>query len=303
MSEAPQISIANWSEHYENSRTESIKCLQWVPFPNKHDGESYSELITMKDGPSHFAAFILMAEVASKCDPRGVLVRKDGTPHTPRSLSLKTRAPERLFADAIPALSSATVGWLICDGEWATDAGEKPPRRAKDRSEPSKAVSSQPKAPSSFKAWSEADFAESIKSANHDDLLSPDEAEEFRSYWMEPSPTGRAKFTLEKTWDTRRRMQTALRIIFTSKRGSRFGGGGGSPTDDRKEAEWMSARDEVAKAIWRAKASSDKDEVRRALQAARDKYRATPKHNGRDAVNAGYEMAKNNSEPKPESAT
>jgi hypothetical protein len=299
MQEGAQVAIANWGDHYENSRTESIKCLQWVPFPNKHDGESFSELITMKNGPEHFDAFILIVQVASKCDPRGTLVRKDGSPHTPRSLALKTRAPEKLFAEAIPVLASGAIGWLTIEGGEAASVDENTPHRPVRAVKPVRVCQDKGKAPANFKAWTEANFAEQVKAANDDGLLAEDEAAEFVDYWMEPSPTGRARFTLEKTWDTRRRMKTALRLIFTSKRsnGNNFGGRG-SDADDRKEGEWKQARDEVAKAIWRAKASTDDDAVRRALQAARDKYRDTPKHSGRDAVSAGYEMAKNN--PNPE---
>ena len=48
----------------------------------------------------------------------------------------------------------------------------------------------------------------------------PDELEDFVGYWTEPSATGLLKFAMQKTWDTRRRMQTALRMIYGKDRGT-----------------------------------------------------------------------------------
>jgi hypothetical protein len=32
--------IRNWSELYENNRTRQLVDMQWVPIPNKHDGNN-----------------------------------------------------------------------------------------------------------------------------------------------------------------------------------------------------------------------------------------------------------------------
>jgi hypothetical protein len=77
-------------------------------------------------------------------------------------------------------------------------------------------------APKTFKQWDREDLAKAVAEANKDGLLTPAEAKDFVGYWMEPSATGRPKMSYEKTWDTRRRMQTALRIIYSR---SREGGG------------------------------------------------------------------------------
>lgn len=71
---------------------------------------------------------------------------------------------------------------------------------------------------SSFKTWTREEFIEQVKIANHDGLLTPDEFDDFVSYWMEPNEKGKARRCLEKTWDTRRRMQTALRVVFRGNR-------------------------------------------------------------------------------------
>jgi len=69
-----------------------------------------------------------------------------------------------------------------------------------------------------FKNWTAQEFREEIDKANHDDLLSPEEVEEFFNCWMEPNAAGTPRRALEKTWDTRRRMHTAVRIIFSRQR-------------------------------------------------------------------------------------
>lgn len=62
-------------------------------------------------GAEIFAAFILMVQIASKCSPRGTLVRDNGTPHTASSLSVKCRAPASWFTVAIDYLEKHT-DWI-----------------------------------------------------------------------------------------------------------------------------------------------------------------------------------------------
>lgn len=102
--------VSRWSDLYENNRSRSVRTLEWVPIPNKHDGEKYSRLIARKDGAQIFAAWILILQVASRCQPRGSLVRVDGSPYDSEALSIKTRAPQAWFELALGYL--AEIGWL-----------------------------------------------------------------------------------------------------------------------------------------------------------------------------------------------
>ena len=102
--------IVDWNRHFENNRTRGLLHMQWVPFKNRHDGDGYTELITSKNGVSHFAAWVLIAQVASRCDPRGTLLRDAKTPHDSASLSRMTRAPQEIFENALPVLLQ--IGWL-----------------------------------------------------------------------------------------------------------------------------------------------------------------------------------------------
>lgn len=102
--------VKNWEKYYENNRSRTVKDLAWVPIPNRHDGESYSEIISHKNSAIIFAGWILILQVASRCQPRGTLLKNNGIPHTPTSLSIKTRAKFEWFSTAIPVLLQ--VGWL-----------------------------------------------------------------------------------------------------------------------------------------------------------------------------------------------
>jgi len=125
--------VSKWDTIYENNRSRVITDLRWVPIPNTHDGEKYTELITRPDGPLLFAAWVLILQVASKCPKRGLLVKTNGEPHDPVSLSLKTRAPSEIFATAFPVLEA--MGWLACETSPERQAGvtlASPERQAGD---------------------------------------------------------------------------------------------------------------------------------------------------------------------------
>ena len=126
--------IIDWDKHYENNRSRQVERLHWVSVPNRHDGEGYSIIMADSRAAEIFAAWILMIQVASKCHPRGSLVRDDGTPMSLRAISLKTRANLKWFEYAIPKLLE--VGWiqplteechLVAPERQATDADMTPP--------------------------------------------------------------------------------------------------------------------------------------------------------------------------------
>lgn len=115
--------VASWDTIYENNRSRTVKDLAWVPIPNKHDGERYSRLMLRKDAAQIFAAWILILQVASRCQDRGTLLRSDQTAHDSESLSVKTRAPKAWFDCALPVL--VEMKWLTAqvsiNGDYASD--------------------------------------------------------------------------------------------------------------------------------------------------------------------------------------
>jgi hypothetical protein len=123
-------SVANWDKQFENNRSRKVADLSWVAIPNKHDGENYSAIISHPDGATIFAAWVLIVQVASKCQQRGRLVRDNGQPHTASTLALKTRAPAEWFAKTLEYLERHT-DWLAVeevDGERHLPATAMPPR-------------------------------------------------------------------------------------------------------------------------------------------------------------------------------
>lgn len=103
--------VKDWGAEFENNRTRELKHLEWVPIPNRMDGDGYTELVDHPNGAAHFGAWIAIVEIASKCDERGTLMRNGrGIPHDAASLSRISRIPEEIFLEAIPRLIK--IGWL-----------------------------------------------------------------------------------------------------------------------------------------------------------------------------------------------
>lgn len=138
--------IHDWDAQFENNRSRTVEDLSWVAVPNRHDGENYTAIVTHKDGAEIYSAWNLIVQVASKCKPRGVLIRGNGTPHDAASLSLKTRAPKIWFEKAFKFLTE-TTDWLdfteFTEVKTSTDthltpacqSGDEERKEGKDRKE------------------------------------------------------------------------------------------------------------------------------------------------------------------------
>lgn len=108
--------VNNWDLLFENNRTRDLKKLDWVPIPNKQDGDGYTMIMEMENGPAIFGTWIALVQVASRCgNPagRGVLMRDGGKPHDSASLSRMTRVPEHLITLALEVLADEDINWLI----------------------------------------------------------------------------------------------------------------------------------------------------------------------------------------------
>lgn len=106
--------IKDWSENYEISQTKKASFSKFVPLPNKLDGDGYTELVDHPNGAAHYGAWVTMVSIASKCDPKGTLVRDSGKPHDASTLSRITRIPASVFAEVLPRLVS--IGWMETEG-------------------------------------------------------------------------------------------------------------------------------------------------------------------------------------------
>jgi hypothetical protein len=110
--------VRNWDKHYENNRSRVLKKLGWLPIPNRLDNDGYVELVTHPSGPAHFGVWVAILQTASRCNPRGTLVRDNLSHHTVESIARITRMPADLVGDAIARLLS--IGWL----EVVSDQGD-----------------------------------------------------------------------------------------------------------------------------------------------------------------------------------
>lgn len=104
--------IRNWNQQYENNRTRELKRLDWIPIPNKQDGDGYTLVMEHKDGPAIFGAWIACAQIASRCEPRGTLLRDNGKPHDSSSLSRMSRMPVKILDQMLELVSHPDINWL-----------------------------------------------------------------------------------------------------------------------------------------------------------------------------------------------
>jgi hypothetical protein len=108
--------IKNWQDIYENNRTRGWKNIQWVPIPKRLSGDGYCMIMEdekgnrRKDGPAIFGTFIAIVELAADCNPRGDLLKSDGTPHTFESIGRICRI--------VPSLIDTTITFCIDSLNW-----------------------------------------------------------------------------------------------------------------------------------------------------------------------------------------
>lgn len=104
--------IKDWIKNYENNRTRDLKKMEFVLVPNRMDGDGYTALVDHPNGAAHLGAWLALIQVASKCEPRGTLVRANGNPHTAETLSRITRIPAKIFEEVLPRLAGGEIGWM-----------------------------------------------------------------------------------------------------------------------------------------------------------------------------------------------
>jgi hypothetical protein len=112
----PEYRIKNWDKNFENNRTRELKRMEWVPVPNRMDGDSYTELVDHPNAASHFGAWIAMVEIASRRSVRGTLPQ--GSAGIAQALARISRLPAEVFDEVIPRLLQ--MGWIE---EYQSDTG------------------------------------------------------------------------------------------------------------------------------------------------------------------------------------
>lgn len=129
----PLYRVRNWDDKFENAQSRKCGKLNWVPVPNKHDGKGYRRLISAKNGPAMYGAWVVILQVASKCLERGVLADEDG-PLNADDLSHKTGLPAELISTTLETLCQARIRWLEVEqvgADWQPTPNT-PPSRSTD---------------------------------------------------------------------------------------------------------------------------------------------------------------------------
>ena len=93
--------VTDWNQHFENNRSREIKRPRYFLCPNRYDNDGYIQLISHPKGPEHFAVWITCLGVASRSKIRGTLLSDNGIPHTPATLSHKTRIDVAHYCDGL----------------------------------------------------------------------------------------------------------------------------------------------------------------------------------------------------------
>ena len=115
------FSIKDWESIFEIASSRKIKKLGWVAIPNSHDSIAYCRMMSRKDGAEIFAAWILLLQLSSRCDRRGILASSDGRPYCPEEMAVKTRSPIKIFTHALPYLCE--MGWVEAEPSLGKSAG------------------------------------------------------------------------------------------------------------------------------------------------------------------------------------
>jgi hypothetical protein len=110
--------IKNWDLYYENHDSRKYKNLTWIPISNKWDGLGFSRLKKQPEVVEILAGWLMILQIASKCKPRGVLIREN-LPLSPADMADITGLPENMFIVALNVLSDKNKGicWIESEGE------------------------------------------------------------------------------------------------------------------------------------------------------------------------------------------
>jgi len=185
-----RIKIRYWDSFFEADRSRQWKKLSWVPVPNKQ-GLGYKKIMAQKNGAAIFGCWNALIQQASLCSPRG-----DLTKYSIDDLSTKTEIP-------LPVLTEA-IYFIVQHLDWieVIENLDKNVNKCHQTGQPPAVVSP---------ILSNSILCSSSFELEVDTFIEyPEELrKKFISYWTEPNKSKtKMRFQLEKTWDTKRRLET-----------------------------------------------------------------------------------------------
>ncbi len=309
--------IPGWHQHFENDQSRRYPNTRWLPIPNSHDGNGYRRIAALgdPDAARAFTAFLLTAQVASKCPIRGVLYDK-GEPLDMEDLAFKTGYPMRMFEDGIAHLTGKKVGWLAW-GEITEngDLSESTQSALGAHSEPGGVIHGLNRKEKKRKEKKERPIDSNFELAwqafgkygvkkkaleywnaytKPDDLAAIQKA---IPDYLACVTAGRTKSQFEgwinprnRKWDCN--WKAVLKdLTKPDQRGSK------KPAADRETEqleEWKRIKSSATEAILLTMRMNkgDQEEIARTIRTLRDKYPNPPKWNARDPITAALETAR-----------
>lgn len=104
--------VKDWKENFEKAQSRRCIKMNWVAFPNAHDGSGYRRVATHENSVELFTAWVLIVQVASKLPTRGLLVDKNNNPIDAEDLAFRTSFPAKIFNQAFEVLINGQISWL-----------------------------------------------------------------------------------------------------------------------------------------------------------------------------------------------
>ncbi len=104
--------IRDWDQIYENNRSRELSKIGWFAMPNKQDGDGYTAMMERKDGAAILGAFVACAQIASRCEPRGTLIRDGGRPHDATTLGRMSRIHPQTIQNMLDFCCQEDVNWF-----------------------------------------------------------------------------------------------------------------------------------------------------------------------------------------------
>jgi|GEM_PF-6670467 len=167
MAEIRIYQVANWNDHFENSRSREIEECSWVAIPNKHHGSGFSRLLASPDGLARYGLWCLIIQLCSRqisageCRRNGWMTddgRPSGHPWDAEDLAIRWRQNPDFVQECIDLLCSPRINWMRVhdhvpaecpiDGGLSADGRQlhaiRSPRRATRREEKGREVNETP---------------------------------------------------------------------------------------------------------------------------------------------------------------
>jgi len=136
------LQIADWTGHYENSRSREIENCTFVCVPNKQHGTGFTLIMAQPDGAMIYGIWhCILGSCSRQHSPRNGWITADGTqsgtPLDADDLAAKFHRPVKEVVRAIEFLTSKKVGWLlkheIANGELMPEPPKLEPVKEPDK--------------------------------------------------------------------------------------------------------------------------------------------------------------------------